>query len=1439
MSNLTNITNNPPVWLTNIYNVTIYQDTVSGYYFIIPTTNVGTLQFKIPKLTNFGGFVVGGGGGGGASKWNPCAGTGGGGGGSYLYNIYNTTVDITGLSYFSITKGSGGVGGITSNYYPNGENGNDSQWTFSNENRQNIIFSTGQGGTRGYGNNPNQPCNNLAGMGGWNNGISKIGNILSFPTTNNQTTYSGGFVGGNGGKGATAGGNGSNISNYLLDLTIKNILTTYEKTLCTSLRFGQGGGGGWISYSGQGGNLDNAGGSTSIIPGYVGGNGLATNGGNGGGGSGIPISNFFGQGITSYGGSGSDGTAVVWFKYVQEAPYTPVISVSSYPCRSKSFSNSDITDYSGDSVQITISNNPNYIVYNNYTGSFDNYTYNFTFNAPNYITTSYGVPYTASNSVGSSQNLILCSVINYQQPTLSVTTSTIALHADTTYNLQVSISADINILDATLPNYNQCDFSFSQNGLTYGSIQANNIIIPNTDGNQYLQASYNVGTVSYTPQYAYVGTDNFTIRYTDNTNMYITDNSGSTNDVIINVIVKNPAITSSINISTYSHTITSIDLSGVDLEEYYPLTYYINTLPTNGTLYLGEFPNNPSVLWSLPYQLGVGSSQQTFKLYYVSNEGYTGTDSFTYYVEDKHGLYSIDYLQYSTGTKVKVPSSVQINVNPLTYTPVAYDVSYVVHENIPTTVDFSNNYPASSQINYYIASLPISQYDILTTSNNTVISLEYNNNVCIPVSVNENHTINFVSSSNTLGYTLHSFNYFYVDVSGSISNTATVYIYMVPTPITPQYITMSENDSSISIYLQASGQTEYLYSYYITYPEHGVITSSTGEQISNNTWISSTIDDQQYGYKINYIPNKFYSGTDSFYWAVKYKDDPSDISANVTINISNITPPPIDVTLYISFYQYSDGIITNQRGDNNTDILLFLPNIGLNNYIYTINSKPSFININGQTNITYDLNDNILLDVITSDNFYPIDTIPYNLSNSTVKYNWTGTPFGTSKFYFSVSGYDNNYIYKSYSGEVIVSLQFGKITACDTGPGPIPTRVWTRASGDCPDLSGGIINGQPMTYDDLNEKRKAIIFQYNNNSAGFSKKQLYSRLARGLGKQGKKTYATQSDTYTNANTHNLLLDSSSVLLCPGTIKNWAFTYQNDTPGPPRVIANYPNVPLYNYKTQQKYSSVGNKWPQFGPYPQSKFIPGISYFNQPNSLPEPTPEPESNTVKLIPQNFILVVYDGFDYPTDSNVNGLNGGSGEWSTPWTNSYITDSYLKIGTPGINYNDLSLSGNCITFGSSSNDVAGAKRSFPTQYKGLVYVRILTYFDTNTNGYNDTPRIGFYTNNTPVGFIGNTGNNESKYTTNIYDSTLTLVANTGITLENTKLILLQFNYAINKGRLWVNPELSTFVYDNPDLTNSYDIGHAWVFNTLDIVVRAGTVANYDEITIFEYSHTP
>ena len=201
-----------------------------------------------------------------------------------------------------------------------------------------------------------------------------------------------------------------------------------------------------------------------------------------------------------------------------------------------------------------------------------------------------------------------------------------------------------------------------------------------------------------------------------------------------------------------------------------------------------------------------------------------------------------------------------------------------------------------------------------------------------------------------------------------------------------------------------------------------------------------------------------------------------------------------------------------------------------------------------------------------------------------------GQPGSTTSNYSNYWRYYYNDGGRGADGAIFIFF-YAEINGCVWNPALANlTTIWSRASDACVDLSGAVLpNGQPMTYDDLSEKRKAVIFQYKNNGAGFSKKQHYSRLARGLGRQRGQTFATQSETYTNPNTHNLVVDNSAVLICPGVTKNWALTNENDTPGPLRRITNYPTVPLTNYIVRRTYLAGGTKWPQYA------WAPGMSGF----------------------------------------------------------------------------------------------------------------------------------------------------------------------------------------------------------------------------------------------------
>lgn len=99
---------------------------------------------------------------------------------------------------------------------------------------------------------------------------------------------------------------------------------------------------------------------------------------------------------------------------------------------------------------------------------------------------------------------------------------------------------------------------------------------------------------------------------------------------------------------------------------------------------------------------------------------------------------------------------------------------------------------------------------------------------------------------------------------------------------------------------------------------------------------------------------------------------------------------------------------------------------------------------------------------------------------------------------------------------------------------PIPPRVWSRVQNPCSiiayknDDPGANSNFARADY----EKQmllKGNILQYKKNSSNLTKKQRYTQIAKGMWTNRTKTWATQSDTYTNPNMTSLLRVNYSIL----------------------------------------------------------------------------------------------------------------------------------------------------------------------------------------------------------------------------------------------------------------------------------------------------------------------
>ena len=99
---------------------------------------------------------------------------------------------------------------------------------------------------------------------------------------------------------------------------------------------------------------------------------------------------------------------------------------------------------------------------------------------------------------------------------------------------------------------------------------------------------------------------------------------------------------------------------------------------------------------------------------------------------------------------------------------------------------------------------------------------------------------------------------------------------------------------------------------------------------------------------------------------------------------------------------------------------------------------------------------------------------------------------------------------------------------------PVPPRVWSRVQNPCSVIA--YKDTDPASNSDFAradyEKQmllKGNILQYKKNSSNLTKKQRYTQIAKGMWTNRTKTWATQSDTYTNPNMTSLLRVNSSVL----------------------------------------------------------------------------------------------------------------------------------------------------------------------------------------------------------------------------------------------------------------------------------------------------------------------
>ncbi len=207
----------------------------------------------------------------------------------------------------------------------------------------------------------------------------------------------------------------------------------------------------------------------------------------------------------------------------------------------------------------------------------------------------------------------------------------------------------------------------------------------------------------------------------------------------------------------------------------------------------------------------------------------------------------------------------------------------------------------------------------------------------------------------------------------------------------------------------------------------------------------------------------------------------------------------------------------------------------------------------------------------------------------------------------------------------------------------------------------------------------------------------------------------------------------------------------------------------------------------------------------------------------------VAYDGFNYSTGS-LAGKNGGTG-WTSAWTNDYTSGGSLYVTNTGMTYSGLSTTGGSAVWHTGGNNISEDSRTLPLINSGIVYFLFLGKFGSSSGG--GTPNIRLLDSGTLTGGFGGNGGTYGAYVS-ILNTSLNPASDgsssSTASLSAQNLIVARIDYQNDLTSMWVNPNLSTFDYQNPTTPNASYAGLAPVFNTISIISRSP--GNVDEITI-------
>ncbi|MGB7444257.1 MAG: Ig-like domain-containing protein [Coleofasciculaceae cyanobacterium] len=364
--------------------------------------------------------------------------------------------------------------------------------------------------------------------------------------------------------------------------------------------------------------------------------------------------------------------------------------------------------------------------------------------------------------------------------------------------------------------------------------------------------------IQYIPSPNYLGNDQFTYQ--------VEDERGNIDTAVVNITVNAVPIANNDSASTNQETAVEIDVLNNDSDvDGDALSLSIDLQANNGTAQVNDngTPNNPA----------------DDLITYTPEDGFFGTDQFTYQVDDGKGG--------------NATATVNVTVNA---TPVAEDDDTITNENNAVVINVLNNDTDGDGDNLTLS--------LVTAPSDGIAEL------------NDNGTPNnptddfFTYTPNTDFFGTDQFTYQVEDGrGGSAIGTVDVTVNAVPVANNDSVITNENVPTEIDVLNNDSdADGDELTLSLLTLPSNGIAV------VDDNNTANDASDDF-----INYTPNADFSGTDQFTYQV---DDGNGGTATATVElIVNAIPVTSNDSLFVNQETATDVDVLDNDNDTDGDAL--------------------------------------------------------------------------------------------------------------------------------------------------------------------------------------------------------------------------------------------------------------------------------------------------------------------------------------------------------------------------------------------------------------------------------------------------------------------------------------------------------------------------------------